>query len=156
VTTASPAKVTDRDEQLRALGMKLTTVGRQLWLQFNQSAERTGITRAQWTLIAAVSHRPGATQRVIATTLQVTEVTAGRLIDQLCEDGYLERHANPDDRRSYSVYLTPKAQPVLDQLGELAQTHTDQAFAGLSASEVDKLGQILDKIAGNIGALRGK
>ncbi|MGB8366163.1 MAG: MarR family winged helix-turn-helix transcriptional regulator [Rhizomicrobium sp.] len=144
------------DDPKRLLVMKLTAIGRLLWLSFNQSAERIGVTQAKWTLIAAVARNPGATQRSIASALHVTDVTAGRLIDRLCEDGYIERRENPDDRRSYRVYLTPAARPVLDRLREIAAAHTDEAFAGLDDKDMEKLGALLDVISRNVGAVRGQ
>jgi MarR family transcriptional regulator for hemolysin len=141
------------DERKRALALKLAAINRKLVQQFNQSAELSGMSRAKWTLIAAVNRIPGATQREIATVLEVTEVTAGRLIDRLCEDGYLERHENPEDRRSYKVYLTEAAHPVLEKLGEIGAGHTDTALAGLSDEDLAKFEAILDVISRNIGAM---
>jgi MarR family transcriptional regulator for hemolysin len=123
---------------------------------FDQSAERSGLTRAQWTLIATVARNPGATQRTIAEGLEVREITAGRLIDRLCDDGYLKREENPSDRRAYCVYLTPAAQPVLDKLDELAKVHETAIFAGFDAAEVEKLDALLDIIAGNLSDFRGQ
>src|SRR3546814_15325274 len=80
--------------------------------------QSTGVSRAKWGLIAAVSRSPGATQRAIAAMLQVTEVTAGRMVDRLCEDGLLERRENTQARRGYCVYLTPAASPMLDPIRE--------------------------------------
>ena len=57
-------------------------VARHLRQGFDQSVERSGVTRAKWTLIAAVARIPGATQRKIAEALEVKEITAGRLIDR--------------------------------------------------------------------------
>ena len=136
-------------DRKRMLGLKLATLSRQLWSRFDQSVENTGLTRAKWTLIAAVGRLPGATQRSIAAALQVTEVTAGRMIDRLCEDGYLVREENPDDRRSYRVFLTSAAQPVIDQLGEVADEHTKEAFAGLDDEDLSKFESYLDIILGN-------
>jgi MarR family transcriptional regulator for hemolysin len=156
VTTATKSKPqTALNERKRALGLKLSSVNRRLLQQFNQSAELSGMSRAKWTLIATVNRIPGATQRQIATALEVTEVTAGRLIDRLCEDKYLERHENPDDRRSYCVYLTDAAHPVLVRLGELAVIHTNKAFAGLDEADLAKLDALLDVISCNVGAARG-
>src|SRR3546814_4662659 len=92
--------------------------------------QSTGVSRAKWGLIAAVSRSPGATQRAIAAMLQVTEVTAGRMVDRLCEDGLLERRENPQDRPGYCVYLTPAASPMLDRIGEAATVYEASAFAG--------------------------
>ena len=106
----------------RSTALKLMVVARHLRQSFDQSVERSGLTRAKWTLIATVAHKPGATQRMIAEALEVREVTAGRLIDRLCAEGYLKRREHPNDRRAYCVYLTPVAQPVLDTMGELERS----------------------------------
>jgi MarR family transcriptional regulator for hemolysin len=134
----------------------LTVIARQLRVTFDQSVERSGLTRAKWTLIAAVARNPGATQRLIAEALEVREITAGRLVDRLCEEGYLRREENPNDRRAYCVYLTPTAQPVLDTLDELAKFHEAAIFAGFSAEDLDKLDTLLDTIASNLSDFRSQ
>lgn len=134
--------------------MKLSVVARQLRVTFDQAAEQSGLTRAQWHLIAAVARNPGVTQRTIAEALEVREITAGRLVDRLCDDGYLRREESPHDRRAYSVYLTPTAQPVLDKLDALAKVHEAAIFAGFAPGDVDKLDALLDTISHNLSDLR--
>src|SRR2546430_2587651 len=95
----------------KSIALKLSVVARQLRVSFDQSAEQSGLTRAQWTLVAVVARHPGATQRAIAEALEVRETTADRLIDRLCDEGYLSRRESPNDRRAYCVYLTAAAQP---------------------------------------------
>ena len=140
------------DVRKRAIGRKLTVISRQLWHQFDQNVQSTGVSRAKWGLIAAVSRSPGTTQRAVAAMLQVTEVTAGRMVDRLCEDGLLERRENPQDRRGYCLYLTPAAKPLLDRIGEAAAVYEAGAFAGLSEADLEKLESLLDIIARNIAA----
>ena len=130
-------------------------VARHLRQSFDQSVERSGVTRAKWTLIAAVARNPGATQRMIAEALEVREVTVGRLIDRLCAEGYLKRSEHPNDRRAYCVYLEPAAQPVLDKLGDLAKVHEAAIFAGFAGEDLEKLQALLDAMARNLSrALR--
>ena len=138
----------------RSVAEKLTVSARQLRVTFDHSAERSGLTRAQWTLIAVVSGRPGITQRVIADALEVREITAGRLVDRLCDEGYLRRVENPNDHRAYCIYLTPAAQPVLDKLDKLGKVHEAAIFAGLEPEDVEKLDTFLDRIARNLSDLR--
>lgn len=125
-------------------------VARHLRQSFDQSVERSGLTRAKWTLIATVAHKPGATQRMIAEALEVREVTAGRLIDRLCAEGYLTRREHPTDRRAYCVDLAPGAQPVLDTLGKLGKLHEAAIFAGFDGDDLDRLDTLLDAIARNL------
>ena len=129
-------------------------VARQLRVSFDQSAEACGLTRAQWHLIAVVARHPGATQRTIAESLEVREITAGRLVDRLCDEGYLRREEHPSDRRAYCVCLTLAAQPVLNKLDELAKLHEGWIFGGFEPQELEQLAALLDRIARNLSDLR--
>jgi MarR family transcriptional regulator for hemolysin len=143
-------------ERKRELAIKLTVLARQLWLTFDQRADKIGMTRAKWSVVAAASRTPGATQRNIATRLQVTDVTAGRLIDRLCAEGFLERHEDPEDRRAYRVYPTAPAKPLMDQLSQLADQHARQAFAEFDEADLDRLEALLDAVSRNVSSERDK
>ena len=144
---------TSKDKR-RSIGLKLSVIARQLRLNFDQSVKLRGLTRAKWTLIAAVARKPGATQRNIAQMLEVSEITVGRLIDRLCDEGYLKRSENPSDRRAYRVYLAAGAQPVLDKLDEVAKGHETEIFAGFDAKDLEKLDELLETIARNLSAAK--
>jgi DNA-binding MarR family transcriptional regulator len=137
----------------RSVALKLTIVARQLRISFDQAVEESGLTRAKWTLIATVARHPGATQRMIAEALEVREITAGRLVDRLCDEGFLKRRENPNDRRAYSVHLTPAAQPLLDKLDELAKVHESKIFSGFENADLDRLDELLERIARNVSAV---
>jgi DNA-binding MarR family transcriptional regulator len=91
---------------------------------------------------------------LIAQALEVSEITAGRLIDRLCEEGYLKRTESPTDRRAYRVHLAAGAQPVLDKLDEVAKGHEAEIFAGFSNADLDKLDELLEAIARNLSAAK--
>jgi MarR family transcriptional regulator for hemolysin len=149
-----PVRVPAKRTRKRSVALKVTVIARQLRVTFDQSAEQSGLTRAQWTMIATVARNPGATQRIIAEALEVREITAGRLVDRLCKEGYLRRQENPGDRRAYCVYLTRAAQPLLDKLDELAKIHEAAIFAGFEARDVERLDAYLDVIARNLSSIR--
>ena len=134
----------------RPLGLKLTVIARLIRKQFDHSTRSIGITRAQWTTISVVAGVPGTTQREIADLLEVGEVTAGRLIDRLCEENLLERRANPADRRSHLIHLKPAADSVLEKLTELGSEQERRAFAGFTPQELATLDCMLDRINENL------
>ena len=123
---------------------------------FDASVGAIGITRSQWTTIVVVSGKPGATQREIAEILEMSEASAGRVIDRLCADGMLERRPKPDDRRAHTVWLTPAATPVLETLGKVAAGHESTVFAGLDEAEMDTLERLLGKVYANVTARKGE
>jgi MarR family transcriptional regulator for hemolysin len=138
----------------RAVGMKLTVLARQMRQRFDERVEQMGLTRTKWVLIATVSAHPGATQREIAEKLQVTDVTAGRLIDQMCADGLLQRRDSPHDRRAYSVVLTPAAQPVVEKLSKAADLYEAETFANFDDEDLDLLDRLLSKLSQNLCTTR--
>jgi len=134
----------------RDLALKLTVIARVMRNRFDLSIAPHGVTRAQWTLIAIVSRRPGTSQRIVAEALEVTEAAAGRLIERLCSDGLLERRQDSEDKRAWRVYLTPAAEPLLTLLAEEGRAIENRTFAGLDDSELNQLGALLEKIHDNL------
>ena len=105
----------------RDIGIRLSVLARLLRNSFDRQVSNLNVTRSQWAMIVVVARNPGATQRVIAEALEMSEASAGRLIDRLCSDGLLERQERYDDRRARAVYLTKAAEPLLAKLAEIAR-----------------------------------
>jgi MarR family transcriptional regulator for hemolysin len=152
--TATKEDAPDIAAVQRDLTLKLTVIARQLRNRFDQSVAKLGITRSQWSLVAVVAHKPGMTQRTIAETLEISEAAAGRLIDRLCAERFLERRPRDDDRRAYSVHLNPEFSPRLALLGDIARQNELDAFAGMSEEQLEQLGSLLETVYRNIGAQR--
>ncbi len=130
--------------------LKISLLSKALRGRFDARARTIGVTRAQWLTIAAVRRREGATQRQIAEMLDVGDVTIGRLIDKVCEQGWVERRPDPADRRAHRVFLTPKAMPVLEKLDLLADDEERRALAGLTEAEVAQFSALLDHVLANL------
>ena len=139
------------DDIRRSIGIRISVLSRQMRNSFDRRVADLGVTRSQWQMIAVVSRRPGATQRVIADAMEMSEASAGRLIDRLCADGLLERRERHDDRRARAVYLTRQAEPLLEQLSEIGRHNEERLFRGLSDDELASLDSCLAKIAKNLG-----
>ena len=135
----------------RDIGLRLNVLARLLRNRFDRQVSNLNVTRSQWTMIVVVARNSGATQRVIAEALEMSEASAGRLIDRLCADGLLERQERYDDRRARAVYLTKAAEPLLDKLGELARDGEQRIFRGFSDEELEAFKGYLDRIYNNVG-----
>ena len=116
---------------------------------FDRMVASLNVTRSQWAMIAVVSRQPGLTQRLIADHLEMSEASAGRLIDRLCAEGLLERRAREDDRRARAVYLSASAQPLLDKITEVAKRGEARVFKDFSEEELAQLRGYLDRIYDN-------
>ncbi|MCB2076624.1 MAG: MarR family transcriptional regulator [Novosphingobium sp.] len=132
------------------IGLRFTVLARMLRNQFDRRVASLGVTRSQWSMIAVVARKPGATQRVIAEALEMSEASAGRLIDKLCAEGFLERRERDDDRRARAVFLTDAATPMLEKLAEIGKQSEEVMFKGFTDEDLDNLLAYLDKIYENI------
>lgn len=142
------------DNPGRSLHFRIAMAARALRYSFDDRAASAGLTSAQWRTLAIVAADEGGTQRHIAKLLGVGDVTAGRMIDKLCEEGMVERRPCPADRRANRVFLTPRAAPILAAVQHLAEAEEQRAFAGLSEDDKDRLAAMLDRVLDNLrGAL---
>ncbi|MEY4160050.1 MAG: hypothetical protein RLZZ136_671 [Pseudomonadota bacterium] len=128
------------------IGLRLSVIARMLQQDFDRQMIGQGITRSQWTLVVVAARNPGATQRQIAEILNVSEASAGRLIDRLCIEGLLERQEKTDDRRARLVYITDKAKPLLERMTSVARENDHRIFSGFEEAELQTLSTLLNKL----------
>lgn len=138
-------------ETKRNIALRINVLARMMRNRFDREVAGLNITRSQWSMIVVVARLPGATQRTIAEALEMSEASAGRLIDRLCSDGLLERQERFDDRRARAVYLTPAAEPLLAKLDQIGRNGEQRVFRGFSDAELLVLDQALDRIYRNLG-----
>lgn len=133
----------------RQAGIRITVIARMLRNMFDRKAVTLGVTRSQWSMIGVISNHPGLTQRSIAEHLELSEASAGRLIDRLCDEGLIERRERRGDRRARAVYLTEEALPIQEQLCAVAAAAEQRLFAGFSDEEIEQVLGYLDRLYRN-------
>ena len=83
--------------------------------------------------------------------LIVTRATVTGLVDSLEQHGFVRRSANPTDRRSLVVQITPAGQAVLQELRTIVHRNEKAWLSGLSEpdlrSYIEQLHQIQDSLA---------
>ena len=135
----------------RDIGVRLAIVSRMMRQHFDRRVSDIGVTRSQWTMFLAVARKPGATQREIANALDMTEASAGRLVDRMCADGLLMRKPRVNDRRAHAICLTQQAQPLLSQIGAIARASEARVFKDFADEELLEFGRLLDKLYAGLG-----
>lgn len=75
------------------------------------------------------------TQRGLADRLRLQKSTVSRLVDELCAKGLVERGANPLDRRSVLLELTPLGTTRAERLAAARQEHFGRLLDRLTAQE---------------------
>jgi DNA-binding MarR family transcriptional regulator len=138
------------DDRYQGIGVLLADVARLLRRNFNRRAQALGLTQPQWQALARLSQNQGMNQACLADLLEVQPITLARLVDRLAAAGWVERRPDPDDRRAQRLYLTEQAEPLLDDIRELASATREEALAGLGDRERRQLIEALKTIKGNL------
>jgi DNA-binding MarR family transcriptional regulator len=97
----------------------------------------------------------GLSQQELAGKLQIHPSRLVAMLDNLENRGFVERRANPDDRRLYSIHLTKGGGEILEKIGRVAREHQDSLLSALGSGERDELAALLLRIADQQGLVRG-
>jgi MarR family transcriptional regulator, transcriptional regulator for hemolysin len=128
------------------IGVVISDVARLLRTEFDRRVRKLGITRAQWLALTRLHRHPGASHSELAVMLEVEKATAGRMIDRLEANGWVERRAEPDDGRVKRVFLTTEAERVHRRIWHVAEATVDDAMTDLSPRERKQLMTLLLRV----------
>jgi DNA-binding MarR family transcriptional regulator len=82
--------------------------------------------------------------------MEMQPITLTRLIDRLCDNGWIERRGDDSDRRVNRLYLRKAARPLLAKLGDLRSELTATAIEGINPSDASRLLAQLEAIKENV------
>jgi len=142
----------DDDEYI---GYVLSDVARLIRTVFDRRVRDIGLTRAQWLVLTRLYRRPGASQTELADMLEIDRASAGRMIDRMQKNGWVERRADSEDRRVNRLYLTADARRAHKEMWAIAETTVDDALAPLSAGERDQFTRLAARVKGQLQAMAG-
>lgn len=134
----------------QGIGFLLSDVARLMRRNFDRRVQALGLTQAQWRALTNLTRCEGCNQAKLAEALEVKPITLARLIDRLQANGWVERRPDPADRRAVRLYLTPKAQPLIEQLWALGADTRAAAFAGVDDATCTLLVSTLQAMKDNL------
>ena len=134
------------------VGAMVSDVARLFRRHFERRARQTGlpITRQQARALLHIARNEGLSQSAVATMLDIEPIALVRLLDRLHEEGLVERHAHPTDRRVRTVWLTPLAWGVIDRVLAINAAIREEACAGLAPASREMLLGILGHMKDNL------
>ena len=130
--------------------MLVIDVGRLMRTDFDRRAARFGLTRAQWRAVKRLHREEGLRQRELAELLEIEPIALGRVLDRLEKSGFVERRADPSDRRAWRLYLTPRAHAIAGAMDELAKDAVADMLAGIRAADLAVASNVLAQAKANL------
>ncbi|MGO1345051.1 transcriptional regulator SlyA [Chromohalobacter japonicus] len=132
------------------IGLKLSRVPR-LWRAIlDERLAPLELTQTRWVTLYHLSKMgDGQPQCDLARSIGVEAPSLVRTLDQLTEQGLIERRPSDEDRRTKCVYLTDKATPLLKKIETVVEQARIEMIEGLSDDDIDQLDAILTRIEKN-------
>jgi DNA-binding MarR family transcriptional regulator len=130
--------------------------GHALRKAFGRRAASVGVTGAQWKVLFKLTLKPGLRQTDLADMLDLEPISLTRQIDRLQEAGFVERSADPADRRAWRLHVTAKAEPIVAKLRAIADEMMRDAFTGVDPKDIETTRRVLAQVrerAGQFGVM---
>ncbi len=139
--------------------MKAINTGRllgMLWFRLNRrlsaNLRATGldITADQLLLLMQLAENDSCNQLFLAKQLGRDRSAITRMIQLMEEKGWVNRKADADDKRAFTVALTRSGQILHEQGAEVGQQTLDELWSGFRNEEKDQCSDYLFRLAQNV------
>lgn len=137
------------------LGFLMVTLVRQWRRQVEEQLLADGLTDATWApLIHLRAWGDGVTQKELAERVGLDGSSLVRLLDILEGHGWVERRADPGDRRSKRIFLTDEGNGAVDRVRATMLQAELAMLQDLDDAEVEAMLAGMAKIQARMAALR--
>jgi MarR family transcriptional regulator, transcriptional regulator for hemolysin len=140
-------------ERLRNFGYLLKDLGRLYTRRFEERAQTLQLTLPQCKALGYLSRNEGISQTRLAELAEIDPMGMVRILDYMEAEGWVERRADPNDRRARCLYTKSKARALLDEIWQLADATRTEFLGDLSQEECARLIDMLERIHATARAL---
>lgn len=125
------------------IGYLVKRLQQQIRNELDDALSRHGVTMATYAALAVLEDAPGLSNAELARRCFVTPQTMNRIIQDLDDDGIVDRHPDPGHGRVLQTTLTPAGQRLIDGCHrEVDAVHT-RMLADLDPTEEARLTDLL-------------
>jgi DNA-binding MarR family transcriptional regulator len=147
---ASPARWLSR----RA-GFLLAQLGTHAHRRFAERLAQLDLHPRHFGMLSHLAASEGQSQQALSIALGIHRSAVVALVDDLEQRGLAERRRDPNDRRAYTLYLTPSGRELLAELEHEAEEHEAELLTALDESERSRFISLLQRVADSQGLAAG-
>ena len=138
-----------------ALGFVLIDVARMLRSAFERriATAGLGLTPGEARALVRIATLEGSRQLEIAQHMGIEPMTLSTYLDRLQSLGFIERRADPADRRAKLIFTTPAANALIASIRVEQMELMQHVTSGIGEDELDLMGDRLKRLRANLCAL---
>jgi DNA-binding MarR family transcriptional regulator len=119
----------------------------QAFTNYSDAHVRTlGLTPPQFDVISTLGNTSGMSMNKLAEKTLVTKGALTGIVDRLEKKGLVRREVPSDNRRSFTIVLTPAGEWVFEQFFPAHIAHLKQRFERLNPQELEQIHLALKKL----------
>lgn len=135
------------DETLRQfLGYHMKRAYNILRSDLSKTLEPLGLRITTYSTLTIIIDHPGIRQSNLAAALSIERPNMVLILDDLEQNGWINRERVPTDRRAYALTATLAGRRICEKAVALNQEHEARLLDGIETEEVEKLITALNKI----------
>jgi MarR family transcriptional regulator, transcriptional regulator for hemolysin len=133
------------------IGLQLSQAARTVSRAFDEALDEAGGTLPVWLILLNLKIRKPANQRELAEAVGVREATLTHHLNAMDARGLVTRTRDAANRRIHVVELTDAGEAAFVRLQQAALAFDARLRAGLADADLDSLGDLLGRLAANVG-----
>jgi DNA-binding MarR family transcriptional regulator len=119
--------------------------------KFSELLAPLGLEPRQFGMLTQLAANEGRSQQAIGELMGLNPTRMVFLVDELENQGLVERRRNPADRRSYALYLTGQGRARLREAQQASAGHERKITAALTDAQRAELAALLRRVADEQG-----
>lgn len=136
-----------RDEELKQGVDLLFHAFSGLFAHGEEALKEAGLGRAHHRALHFIARNPGISVAALLAILKITKQSLNRVLNDLLEQGFVERRPAPDDRRMRQLRLTEKGRALETALWEAQRPRIARAFREAGPDAVLGFRRVLGALA---------
>lgn len=129
------------------LGYLLGQANHALYKDFDSHVRAAGLSSIEWRVLATLHDSAPLTVSQLAREVLSKQPTVTKLVQRMCEQGWLVLQGDPADQRRTMVSASAAGQRLVRPLVDKARAHEATVLGSLAGSEKAALKRLLLKLA---------
>ena len=133
------------------IGLRLSQAARTVGRAFEYALEEADGTLPTWLILLNLKIHQPPNQQKLAEAIGIREATLTHHLNALDARGLITRTRDAANRRIHVVELTEAGEAAFTRLAQAATAFDARLRAGLDDADLDRLGDLLGRLAANAG-----
>lgn len=113
---------------------------------FAQTLAGTGMRQVLFGILSVVHANPEINQGAAGRVLGIQRANMVALINELVEEGWVDRNVSAEDRRAFALTLTSSGKSKLFHCLDIIRAHEEEMLSDLSVADRMRLTDLLGRI----------